>query len=179
MIVDANGKLYISDFASSVVRKVDASGIITTLGGTGTAGYNSDNIQATAAEINGPGGLGLDAARNVYISELLGYRVRKVDVTSGIITTVAGNGFGGSGGDGGPATNAQLGFATDVKFDNNGNFYIADESTGRVRMVNTLGIINTIAGNGGYGFTGDGGPATAAEFEGLPVLSLIRMEMYT
>ncbi len=163
VIVDASGNLYISDYAESVVRKVDASGIITTLAGTGVAGYNSDNIQATAAQINGPGGLGVDAAGNIYITELAGYRIRKVDVTSGIITTVAGTGSGGSGGDGGQATNAQVTFVTDVKFDNLGNFYIADEDVQRVRMVNTSGIINTIAGNGFGGFSGDGGAATSAE----------------
>lgn len=163
VIVDANGNLYISDYGSSVVRKVDAAGIITTLAGTGTAGYNGDNIQATAAEIKGPGGLGLDSLGNVYISELNGCRIRKVDGTSGIITTVAGTGLGGFSGDGGQATAAQISFPTDVKFDKKGNFYIADESTERVRKVNTSGIINTIAGNGTANFSGDGGPATAAE----------------
>ncbi len=163
VIVDTSGNLYIGDFANNVVRKVDVLGVITTIAGTGTGGYNGDNIQATAAQINGPGGLGLDSAGNVYISELYGYRIRKVDIITGIITTVAGSGSGGGGGDGGQATVAQISFATDVKFDKKGNFYIADESTGRVRKVDKSGIITTIAGNGSYGFYGDGGPATAAE----------------
>lgn len=165
VIVDANGNLFIGDWDNNRVRMVSTSGIITTIAGTGTAGYSGDGGQATAAEISTPGGLGLDSLGNVYFPELSGDRVRKVDMSTGIITTVAGDGIGGSGGDGGPATAAQITFATDVKFDKKGNFYIADEAGGRVRIVNTSGIINTFAGNGSYGFTGDGGPATAAEFE--------------
>jgi trimeric autotransporter adhesin len=163
--VDATGNLYIGDYGNNRVRKVNTSGIISTIAGIGYAGYSGEGGQATAAEIDGPGGLALDTLGNVYITELSGERVQKVDVSSGIITNFAGDGVGNFGGDGGSATAANLNYPTGVAFDAKGNLYIADDINNRVRIVDTSGIINTYAGNGTFGYGGDGGPATAAELE--------------
>ncbi len=165
VVVDAAGILYIADYGNNRVRKVNTSGIISTIAGIGYAGYSGEGGQATAAEINGPGGLALDTTGNLYISELSGERIQKVDVSSGIITNVAGNGVGGFGGDGGQATAANLDYPTGVILDKIGNLYIADDINNRVRKVDTSGIITTYAGNGTFGYDGDGGPAIAAELE--------------
>lgn len=159
--VDANGNLYIAEFAGNRVRKVDTSGIITTAAGGGPLGpTNGDGGPATNAVLNAPFALAFDGAGNLYIGDVTARRVRKVD-TSGIITTVAGNGSTTDTGDGGPATKA--GFAlTGLAADSAGDVFIA-ESSNRVREVNTAGIINTIAGTGTGGYSGDGGPATSAE----------------
>jgi trimeric autotransporter adhesin len=163
--VDVSGNLYIGDWDNNRVRKVNTSGIITTIAGIGIEGYSGDGGQATAAEISTPGGLAIDTLGNVYIPELAGNRIQKVDVSTGIITTVAGDGVGGSGGDGGAATAANLDYPTGVALDKKGNLYIADDINNRVRIVDTSGVINTYAGNGIFGYGGDGGPATAAELE--------------
>ncbi len=162
--VDTSGNVYVSDLGNSVVRKITvATGIISTIAGTGVAGYNGDNIAATAAKINDPQGLFVDAQGNVFIGDANNYRVRKVTASSGLISTVAGNGSGGFSGDGGPATNATFFFPAAVYVDATGNIFISDYLNGRVREVYAgTGNVNTIAGNGSYGVTGDGGLATAA-----------------
>lgn len=155
--IDRRGNLYILD-AGTRIRKIDTAGIITTIAGTGTAGYSGDGGQATAAEI-GPNDVAIDTTGNIYIATS-GNVIRKIN-TSGIITTVAGNGTPGYSGDGGQATAAKIqpeGVATDRA----GNLYINDQT--RIRMVSTSGIITTIAGNGIMGYSGDGGPALAAQF---------------
>jgi sugar lactone lactonase YvrE len=103
----------------------------------------------------------VDASGNIYFADMQNSRIRKVS-TTGIITTVAGNGSPGYSGDGGPATAAQLNVAADVAVDTGGNLYIADQFNRRIRKVATSGIITTVAGNGSRGYFGDGGPATAA-----------------
>ena len=140
---DAADALYIADYQNKRVRKVNASGIISTIAGNGVLGYTGDGGPATAAEIDLIS-VAVDAAGNVYFGS--SYSVRKVS-TSGIITTVAG-GTPGSGGDGGPATAAGLSGISDVCFDAIGNLYIADHANFRIRKVNTAGIISTVAGNG-------------------------------
>ena len=112
------GNLYISDPGSARIRKVSA-GVITTFAGTGTPGYGGDNGPATSAQLQGPGAVTVDAAGNVYIVDL--HRIRKV--SNGVITTVAGNGNQGFGGDNGPATSAQLNGPRDVAVDAGGNIY--------------------------------------------------------
>jgi len=162
VITDNRGNIYISDLQDSRVRKIDAAGIISTYAGTGTAGYNGDNIAATVAQINFPKGLAVDDTGNLYVCDYLNRRVRKID-TFGIITTIAGNGINAFAGDGTPATAASLTYPAGVATDHAGNIYIADGL--RVREIDTAGIINTIAGCGGIVANyGDGGPATAAEF---------------
>jgi len=160
--IDASGNLYIADYANSAIRKVSNLGIITTIAGNNTAGYSGDGGAATAAELNAPHGVAVDASGNVYIADESNQRIRKVN-TSGIISTIAGNGTGAYSGDGGAATAAQIYNPYGVAVDASGNVYIADESNHRIRKVNTSGIISTIAGNGTGAYSGDGGAATAAE----------------
>lgn len=144
------------------VRKINgATGIITTIAGTGTAAYSGDGGPATAAEINSSCGLTMAPDGNIYFSDVMNRRIRKINTTTGIITTVAGGGTGGLI-EGGPATAESTLLPTAVKFDNLGNMYIADCGGGRIRKVNSMGIITTFAGNGSFASYGDGGPATAA-----------------
>jgi sugar lactone lactonase YvrE len=163
--VDSAGNLYISDIFMGVVREVSAAtGIITTVAGTGSSGYNGDGIAATSAELCAPIGLAVDAAGNLYIADVFNDRVRKVAAGTGIITTVAGNGTQGYSGDGAVATSAELDAPSGVVLDSAGNLYIADEGNSRIREVSAgTGIITTVAGNGTPGYSGDTGPATSAE----------------
>ena len=160
--VDALGNVYIADGNNDVVRKVNTSGIITTIAGIGGIGYSGDGGPATAAQIGNIFGIAVDATGNVYLSDFSYNVVRKVSA-SGIITTLAGNGTGGYSGDGGPATAAQLYYPRGLVADASGNVYIGDITNNRIRKVNATGIISTVAGIGTGGFTGDGGPAIAAE----------------
>ncbi len=159
---DPAGNLYIADFGNQRIRMINTSGIITTIAGNGSAGYSGDGGPATAADLSDPFGTAIDAAGNVYIADYTNNRIRMVN-TSGIISTFAGNGTPAYGGDGGPATAASIYDATGICFDPAGNLYIADYYNNRIRMVNTSGIISTFAGNGVASYSGDGGPATAAE----------------
>ena len=159
--IDAAGNLYIADSNNNRVRKVTAGGTITTVAGNGTGGYSGDNGQAAAAQLSSPNGVALDAAGNLYIADMNNQRVRKVD-TSGVITTVAGNGFCCYSGDNGPATSANMNSPSAVVVDAGGNLFIADRNNERIRRVDTTGTIATVAGNGGLGFFGDGGIATNA-----------------
>ncbi len=135
--------------------------IITTVAGSGTAGYSGNGGPATAAELHGPSDIAIDAYGNLYICDLFNSCIRKVD-TAGVITTVAGIGTNGYNGDGIPATDASLYYPQGIAFDGAGNLIICDNNNYRVRMVNSAGIISTIAGNGVVGYTGLGGPATDA-----------------
>ena len=165
MSCDNLGNLYLVDATDGWLRKVDPiSGIITTIAGTGVSGFNGDNIQATAANLSNPLGSAEDASGNVFISDQGASRIRVIDATSGIITTIAGNGYGGYTGDGGQATAAEIYFPSGLSVDALGNIYISDALNCCIRKVTkSSGIITTIAGNGISGFSGDGGPATAAE----------------
>lgn len=164
IIFDSAGNLYISDSGNNVVRKVAAgTGIITTIAGNGAGGFSGDGGPAISAELSSPGGLVLDAAGNLYIADEGNQRIRKVAISTGIITTVAGNGTRGFSGDGGLATNAELNLPSAVALDAAGNLYIADLFNSRVRRVDvSTAIITTFAGSGTEGNTGDGGPATSA-----------------
>jgi len=162
--VDAAGNVYIADANNNRIRKVNSSGIITTIAGDGTASFSGDGGQATLAALNHPTGVTIDGAGNLFIAAWGNHRIRKVN-TSGIITTVAGNGTAGFSGDGGQATLAELDNPFGVKLDATGNIYLADFINNRIRMINTTGVITTLAGNGTAGFSGDGGQATAAELQ--------------
>ena len=160
--IDSFGNIFIADYTNSCVRRIDPSGIITTFAGNpSNYGYGGDGGDATAAKMSKPTGVAADRFGNVYISDYYNNVVRKV--TGGIITTFAGTGAGGHSGDGGPATAAQIRKPLSVAVDTIGNVYIGD-SLSFVRKVNASGIISTIAGYGPYGYSGDGGPATAARF---------------
>ncbi len=165
--VDSAGNLYISDAGSNSVRKVTvATGVITTVAGGGPADPNfGDNGPATSAILNRPSGVGVDSSGNVYIADAGNQRVRKVTVSTGIITSIAGSATQGFSGDNGPATSAQLSNPTGVAVDSAGNVYIADTNNQRIRKVSASGgVITTFAG-GGPNPPGmaDGGPATNAE----------------
>ncbi len=156
---DDEGNVYIADFDNHVVRKVDRAGIISTIAGNGTPGYSGDGGAATAAELNNPTDIALDAAGNVYIADARSYTVRMVNA-QGIISTFAGTNVIGYGGDNGPATAATFNLPHAVAIDKSGNVYIADAGNNVIRKVNTSGIVSTIAGNGAAGYSGDGVPAT-------------------
>ncbi len=158
---DANGNVFVADYNNNCIRKISATGIIYTIAGNDSAGFKGDGGPATAAWLFGPTSVAVDKAGNIFIADNLNSRVRKVD-TTGIITTIAGNGLTSFSGDGGPAINAELD-ARSVAVDNSGNIYIADYNSARIRKINTAGIIHTIAGNGSLGYSGDGGQATTAE----------------
>ena len=162
--IDVSGNTYFSDRENQRVRKVTVStGIITTIAGTGTLGYNGDGILATSAQINYPDGLDIDRSGNIYIADRENCRVRKVTASTGIITTVAGTGLNFYNGDGILATSAQLNYPGGVAVDNSGNVYIS-EIYNRVRKVTaSTGIITTIAGTGIAGYNGDGILATSAQ----------------
>jgi uncharacterized protein (TIGR03437 family) len=160
--LDASGNLYIADQNNNRIRKVSATGIITTVAGNGAEGYSGDGGSATSAQLNVPFGVAVDASGNIYIADSNNNRIRKVSAT-GIITTVAGNGAQGYSGDGGSATSAQLNFPYGVAVDASGNLYIADKFNERVRRVSATGIITTVAGNGAQGYSGDGGLATSSQ----------------
>ena len=160
---DKSGNVYIADGYNGRVRKVDANGIITTIAGDGIYGYSGDGGAATDAEIDWPIALAFDDSGNLYIADLLESVIRRVD-TKGIITTFAGNGMTGYMGDGGPATDAEMGWPRGIAFDDTGNVYIADQLSNAIRKITTNGIISTVAGNGTPGYSGDGG-FTTVEFD--------------
>ena len=167
MAVDTSGNLYIADASNNVIRKVSVAGIISTIAGNGTNGYSGDGGAATAAQLGNPGALVLDKLGNIYIPDAYNNVVRKINA-AGLISTIAGNGFGaGSGaggysGDGGPATAAELWSPSSVAIDAGGNIVVADYKNNVVRKISTSGMISTIAGNAVAGYSGDGGAATAA-----------------
>jgi len=162
--VDAAGNLYIADRNNNRVRKVNTAGIITTVAGNGVRSFSGDGGAAISASLDFPTGVAVDAAGNLYIADGDNSRIRKVN-TAGIITTVAGTVTSGFSGDDGPATSAALdlrGGVAGVAVDAAGNLYIADRGNHRIREVDTAGIITTVAGNGAFVFSGDGGPTDVA-----------------
>ena len=171
--VDGAGNIYIAGFTRGKVWKVDAStGITLEFAGTGTLGFSGDGGPADSARLRGPRGVAADGAGNIYIVDQGNHRIRKVDASTGNISTVAGSATSGFSGDGGPATSAQFNSPRGVAADGAGNIYIADTFNRRIRKVDASGNISTIAGTGTFGFSGDGGPATSAELgnpEGVAV----------
>ena len=160
--MDAVGDLFIADSQNDRVREVNTSGIITTVAGNGVFGFSGDNGPATAAELDSLASIDLDAKGDLFIVDEGNQRIREVN-TSGVISTVAGNGTAGYNGDHIPATRAELDDPAMIAVDANGNLFIADAGNNRIREVSTSGVITTVAGNGVKGTTGDNGAATAAE----------------
>ncbi len=175
LALDDSGNIYIADYFNNAIRKVTIStGIITTVAGNGyghfvtgggyQGGYTGNGGPATTAELHGPTGVALDDSGNIYISDIWNNCIRKVIASTGIITTVAGRHTGGYSGDGGPARLAELSEPVGVSVDKYGNIYIGDYNNNRIRKVTySTGIINTIAGIDTFGYSGDGGLASAAE----------------
>lgn len=159
--VDAVGNRYIADFANFRIRKVAPNGVITTVAGNGNPGYSGDGGPATSASITTIFHPTVDAAGNLYLPDWDNHVIRKV-TAAGIISTVAGSGVAGFSGDGGLAINATMMAPVAVATDADGNFYFSDAINPTVRKVTPGGIISTFAGNGNYGVSGDGGPATNA-----------------
>jgi len=161
---DSSGNLYFGDAWNHRVRRIDhATGIISTIAGTGVHGFSGDGGPATNAELFEIFGICFDRHYNLYLADYNNKRIRKIDRATGIITTFAGNGSTGYSGDGSPAINAQID-AADVFADSMNNIYIADEWNHAVRKVDAVtGIITTVAGNGTSGYSGDGGPASNAQ----------------
>ncbi len=158
--INAAGDLFIADSGNNVVREVTPAGIITTVAGTGAAGYTGDGGLATAATLNDPTGVAVDAAGDLFIADSGNNVIREV-TPAGIITTIAGTGAAGYTGNGGLATNATLNDPTGVALDAKGDLFIADSGNNVIREVSG-GNISTIAGTGTAGYTGDGGSATTA-----------------
>ncbi len=158
----SDGGFLIADYVNNRIRKVSAAGTITTVAGNGISGFSGDGGPATSAEIAGPTWVASTSDGGFLIADFANNRIRKVS-PAGIITTVAGNGMHGFSGDGGPATAAELNEPTGVAATPGGGFLIADRDNDRIRKVDAAGTITTVAGNGTYGFGGDGGPATSAE----------------
>lgn len=181
--VDAAGSLYTADTSNERICKVDTSGNFTiAVGGTttpciGATDSIGDGCTGTGAVLSAPSGLAIDTSGNLYIADSGNNRIRRVDAKTGIVTTVAGTGTSCTSpvpgcGDGGQAINATLNSPVGVAVDAAGNLYIAGEQEYRIRMVNTSGIITTVAGTGVSGFFGDGGPATSAKMGTLCGVSL-------
>jgi RHS repeat-associated protein len=159
--VAPDGTIYLADSFNNRIRKIDPTGVITTIAGNGIAGYSGDGGPATQATVSAPTGMALAPDGTLYFAEPGNQRVRKISPT-GIITTVAGTGTTGFSGDGGPATQAQLNYPWGVAVAPDGSLYIADYQNARVRKVATDGVVTTVAGTGIIGFSGDGGPANQA-----------------
>src|SRR5437763_1216788 len=147
--------------------------VITTAVGTGEKGFAGDGGPAQAALLNGPFDVAFDRAGNLYFSDTFNHRIRRVDARSGGITTVAGNGQPEHGGDGAPAREARIFGARAVKLGPDGTVYILERQGSSLRAVDAAtGIINTVAGTTGRGYSGDGGPALAAVFDAPKEMAL-------
>ncbi len=158
--VDNVGNIYLADAGNNRIRKITPDGIIHTIAGTGTAGYNGDGIPATAAQLNAPYSVTVDDTGNVYIGDLYNFRIRKID-TFGIIHTLIGTGISGFSPDGSSAHTSSVNFPFCLRYHKDQCLYYTDNN--RIRRLAPSGAISTVAGNGGAGYDGDGGLATAAQ----------------
>lgn len=158
--VDSRGRVILADTYNNRIRVVSPTGEITTIAGTGEAGYDGDG-PATQRQLNYPGGVAVDARGYVYVADTYNNRVRCI-LPGGAMRTIAGTGHAGYGGDGGPASGAVLNHPEGVAVDLAGRVYVADTYNNRIRLIDTTGRITTLAGTGVAGFSGDGGPADAA-----------------
>jgi sugar lactone lactonase YvrE len=169
---DSQGNVFVAETGANKVVKLDPTGAVTTVAGTGRAGWTGDGGQATSAELSAPEGLAVDQQDHLYIADAGNNIVRKVDLADGTITTVAGNGHGGELGDGSQAIKAELYLPTGLAVDSHGILYIADSANNKVRKVDLAGTISTLAGTGRAGFKGDNGPAVDAELNNPVALAV-------
>ena len=161
--VDSNGDVYVVDRLNFVIRKIDgATGVITTVAGTGEAGYGGDGGPGAEAQFREPNDCFLDGKGGLLIADIQDQRIRRLDLATGVITTFAGNGAKERTGDGLPATEASILGARAICMDGAGNTYIAEREGNGIRMVDGDGTMHTLAGTGEFGYDGDGGPALAA-----------------
>src|SRR5581483_2073139 len=163
---DSTGNFYIADYGNNRIRKVSAAtGIITTVAGNGTQGFTGDGGPADQAALANPSAIALDPGGNLYIADEGNRRIRKVDARNGIITTIAGNGFGPPGNDSGPALSTFFGDIGGIALNRAGDIFLVDFSRNKIRKITAAtGTIAPIAGTGAWGYSGDGGPATSATF---------------
>lgn len=160
--VDPSGNIYFMDNQNFRIRKIDpVTGIITTVVGNGQANYAGETTTATNAGIYYPGGIAVDAT-HLYFSLTAHPRICKVNLATGIISTIGGTGVAGFSGDGGSATSANFNFPTGMAVSTTGEVYVADYLNNRIRKISSTGIVTTVAGNGTAAFAGDGGQATIA-----------------
>ena len=178
--VDAAGDVYVADTRNDRIRKIDIdTGLIETVAGTGDEGFGGDGGPAIEAYLDDPSAVAVDAAGDVYFVDAGNHRIRKIDIDTGLVETVAGTGDEGFGGDGGPATMALLNSPSDVAVDAAGDVYVADTYNHRIRKIDIdTGLIETVAGTGDEGFGGDGGPATEAQLGPRAVVVDAAGDMY-
>jgi gliding motility-associated-like protein len=173
---DKSGNIYISDATANRIRKVSPSGVITTIAGTGTPGFSGDGGPAISATLNAPWGLATDGAGNLYFFDDKNFRIRKVDASTGIITTIAGTGVSAYSADGSRAAGASIGVVVSMFVHKNGDIYFSEAHqlfSSYVRKITaSTGIITTIAGNGSYAYSGDDGPALDAGLLGITGIAL-------
>ena len=156
MAVDSAGNIFVADRANHRIRKITvATGVITTVAGNATQGFGGDGGPATSANLNNPFGVAVDSSGNLYVADTLNQRIRKITVTTGVITTVAGTGTANGFGDGGLATSANLNYPVGVAVDSAGNIYVAVQESSRIRKITVAtGIITAAVGTGFQGFAG-------------------------
>lgn len=164
--VDPDGNVYVADTANSKVWKMDPTQSVEVYAGNGTVAFTGDNGPAVAAGLSSPTAVATDLAGNLYIADMGNYAIRRVDASTGIITTIAGGNGSGTTGDGGPATAAKFQKVSGLAVDAAGNIYVSDATAGVVRQISTNGIISTVAGGGSpVSGNGDGGAATGATLQ--------------
>ncbi|MFJ1792167.1 NHL domain-containing protein [Kitasatospora griseola] len=173
--VDGAGVLYVSEYGSHRVRRIATDGIISTIAGTGTAGFDGDGGPADQARLNRPYGVVADSTGALYLADAENHRIRRI-AADGIISTIAGTGTAGFEGDGGPATDAQLNFPMELVLDSTGALHFSDFHNHRVRRIATDGTISTVAGTDTGGFEGDGGPADQAQLNHPAGLAMDRAD---
>ncbi len=179
IVFDSAGDLYLADAASHVIRRVTPAGVTSTIAGTGMQGFSGDNGPATAAMLDSPQGLALDNGNNLYFSDTHNHRIRKVNLVTGIVISIAGGGTPGFSGDNGPAAAAALNLPIALATDGSNNLYIADTGNQRIRRVDAAtGIMTAVAGNGTQGFAGDNGPATSASIDSPAGLAISGGSLY-
>jgi len=159
-----DGSLFFSEHNHNLIRRVRTDGIMERYAGTGFSWYSGDGGQAIKAQLSNPRGLVLDPSGNLLVADASNNRIRRISAATGIITTLYGGQTAGFSGDGGSAVDARFKEPSQIAFDRSGNLYVLDFGNARIRKIDTLGTITTIAGNGNSGFSGDGGPATQATF---------------
>ncbi len=159
-VFDKIGNYYFTTgVIGNTVRKISPSGVICTVAGTGSLGFNGDNIQATTAKLWDPCAVAVDSMGNIYVADRENQRIRKIDFLSGLITTIAGTGVEASSGDHGLATAASIMDPNDICFDKFSNLYFSENGDGKVRKIDGVGIITTVAGTGLPGHSSGGGLA--------------------